>query len=68
MKQVRDTKAKKLFCMPKTAETYPEGWRFRNLPSYALWSRHTQNLKLENFNCNHPVATWKKDIINIDDI
>ncbi|MFR1271701.1 MAG: hypothetical protein ACLSCS_04485 [Eubacterium sp.] len=54
--------------MPKTAKTYPEGWRFRNLPSYALWSRHTQNLKLENFNCNHPVATWKKDIINIDDI
>ena len=25
-------------------------------------------LKLENFNCNHPVATWKKDIINIDAI
>ena len=54
--------------IPEYAKTYPEGWRFRNLPSYALWSRHTQNLKLENFNCNHPVATWKKDIINIDDI
>ena len=54
--------------IPEYAKTYPEGWRFRNLPSYALWSRHTQNLKLENFNCNHPVATWKKDIINIDAI
>lgn len=53
--------------IPEYAKEYPEGWRFRNLPSYALWSRHTENLKLINFSCFHPVATWKKDIIKIDD-
>lgn len=52
--------------IPEYAKTYPEGWRFRNLPSYALWSRHTQNLRLENFKCNHVLSTWKKDIIQID--
>ena len=52
--------------IPEYAKTYPEGWRFRNLPSYALWSRHTKNLKLENFKCNHVLSTWKKDIIQID--
>ncbi len=53
--------------IPEYAKEYPEGWRFRNLPSYALWSRHTENMKINNFSCFHPVATWKKDIIKIDD-
>lgn len=52
--------------IPEYAKKYPEGWRFRNLPSYAIWSRHTKNLKIENFKCFHPLATWKKDIIMID--
>lgn len=58
---------KRLF-IPEYAEEYPEGWRFRNLPAYALWSRHTKNIIFEGFTCNHSQPTWKKDIIEIDKV
>ncbi len=49
--------------IPEYADVYPESWRFRNLPSYALWARHVSGLKLLDFNCSIPRSTWKKDII-----
>lgn len=52
--------------IPEYAKEYPEGWRFRNLPAYALWCRHTKNITLNNFECSHPQKTWKKDIIFTD--
>lgn len=54
--------------IPEYAKEYPECWRFRNLPSYALWQRHTKNISISNFSCHHPQPTWKKDIISIDEI
>lgn len=58
---------KRLF-IPEYAEEYPESWRFRNLPAYALWSRHTKNIVLDHFVCAHSLPTWKKDIIEIDKV
>ncbi len=54
--------------IPEYAKDYPECWRFRNLPAYALWCRHTKNIITDNFVCVHSQPTWKKDIIKIDDI
>lgn len=51
--------------IPEYAKEYPEGWRFRNLPAYALWARHTKNLKTVNFVCNHPLKSERKDIISL---
>lgn len=56
----------KRFFIPEYAKEYPEGWRFRNLPAYALWIRHAKNISIENFKCHHPLKTWKKDIIKDD--
>ena len=53
--------------IPEYAKAYPESWRFRNLPAYALWSRHTGNLRIENLNCKHSLSSWKKEIITLDD-
>lgn len=52
--------------IPEYAKEYPEGWRFRNLPAYALWARHVRGLTLEDFVCIHPQKTWRKDIIKAD--
>lgn len=62
---IPETIDKRLF-IPEYTKVYPECWRFRNLPAYALWIRHARNIKIEDFTCNHPQATWKKDIIKID--
>ncbi len=62
-----ETVDKRLF-IPEYVKEYPECWRFRNLPSYALWIRHAENITINNFTCNHPQPTWKKDIIEIDNI
>ena len=62
---IPETVDKRLF-IPEYADVYPECWRFRNLPAYALWIRHAENVKIENFNCNHPQPTWKKDVIKED--
>ncbi|MBR4241832.1 MAG: hypothetical protein IKR97_06385 [Eubacterium sp.] len=56
---------KRLF-IPEYAEEYPESWRFRNLPSYAIWARHAQNLKIENFTCSPAPNTHRKEKIFID--
>lgn len=58
---------KRLF-IPEYSRVYPESWRFRNLPAYALWARHIKGLKLINFSCSAPKDTWKKDIITEDAI
>jgi len=52
--------------IPEYADVYPESWRFRNLPAYALWARHVKGLKLLDFNCTVPKSTWKERIITDD--
>ena len=52
--------------IPEYSDVYPESWRFRNLPAYALWARHVENLKLLDFNCTVPRSTWKEKIITDD--
>ena len=49
--------------IPEYSKEYPECWRFRNLPAYALWARHAENIRLENFNCKPVKNTHRKDII-----
>ena len=49
--------------IPEYSDVYPESWRFRNLPAYALWARHVKGLKLLDFNCTVPKSTWKDKII-----
>ena len=56
---------KRLF-IPEYADVYPECWRFRNLPAYALWARHAENLKIENFLCFPVPGTHRKEKIFID--
>ncbi|MGN0533822.1 MAG: glycoside hydrolase family 28 protein [Eubacterium sp.] len=62
---IPETVDKRVF-IPEYAKEYPEGWRFRNLPAYGLWIRHAANIRLNNFVCNHPRSTWKKEIIKED--
>ncbi|MCD7723114.1 MAG: glycosyl hydrolase family 28 protein [Clostridiales bacterium] len=62
---IPETVDRRLF-IPEYATQYPESWRFRNLPAYALWSRHTENVTTNNFTCRHPQKTWKKEIIEKD--
>lgn len=52
--------------IPEYADVYPESWRFRNLPAYALWARHVKGLKLLDFSCSVPKSTWKESIITED--
>lgn len=52
--------------IPEYADVYPESWRFRNLPAYALWARHVKGLKLLDFNCTVPKSTWKEAILTED--
>lgn len=56
---------KRLF-IPEYATVYPESWRFRNLPSYAIWARHAKNLNITNFSCSPCKNTKRKDIIMQD--
>ena len=49
--------------IPEYAKEYPEGWRFRNLPAYAIWARHVKDLKIENFNCVPVADAWRKKFI-----
>lgn len=53
---------KRLF-IPEYAKVYPECWRFRNLPAYAIWARHAENIEIENFNCIPAPNTWRKERI-----
>lgn len=62
---IPETVDRRLF-IPEYAKEYPECWRFRNLPAYAMWIRHAANINTENFICRHPQKTWKKDIIKED--
>lgn len=62
---IPETVDKRAF-IPEYVKVYPECWRFRNLPAYALWIRHAENIKIEHFICNHKQKTWKKDIIKED--
>lgn len=64
---IPETIDKRLY-IPEYVEEYPEGWRFRNLPAYSLWSRHTKNLTVVDLVCNHSKSTWKKEIMHIDKI
>ena len=56
---------KRLF-IPEYAKVYPECWRFRNLPAYAIWARHAENLEIENFICFSVPGTHRKEKIFID--
>lgn len=52
--------------IPEYSDVYPESWRFRNLPAYGIWARHTKGLKLLDFSCTPPRSTWKQQIIAED--
>lgn len=56
---------KRLF-IPEYVKVYPECTRFRNLPAYAIWARHAENVKIENFTCKPAPNTWRKEKIFID--
>lgn len=64
---------KRLF-IPEYAKEYPESNRFRNLPSYALFIRHAENIRISNFRCTKPNAdkksVYKRDVklLQISDI
>lgn len=58
-KEVYDKRA----FIPEYSDVYPESWRFRNLPAYGIWARHTKGLKLLDFSCSVPRSTWKQEII-----
>lgn len=61
-RNAREIIDRRLF-IPEYSREYPECWRFRNLPSFALWVRHAENLKIENFTCVSAPDTWKKEKI-----
>lgn len=54
--------------IPEYAREYPEANRFRNLPSYALFLRHVENIHIQDFQTNIPKtkkkAMVKKDVKN----
>ena len=56
---------KRLF-IPEYVKVYPECTRFRNLPSYAIWARHAENIKIENFTCKPAPNAWRKEKIFTD--
>lgn len=49
---------KRLF-IPEYAKEYPEANRFRNLPSYALFLRHCENIKIKALKCNNAPSNRK---------
>ena len=53
--------------IPEYAKQYPECWRFRNLPAYAIWARHAKNISVESFSCTPARSTWKQSFI-FDDV
>lgn len=53
--------------IPEYAKQYPECWRFRNLPAYAIWARHAENISVESFSCTPARSTWKQSFI-FDDV
>ncbi len=61
-RNAREIYDKRLF-IPEYSREYPEGWRFRNLPAYAIWARHAENIKIEAFSCTPAPDTWKKEYI-----
>ena len=65
-----EIKDNRLF-IPEYAKEYPESWRFRNLPAYALWARHAKNIQVENFSCvpvknHHREEMILKDVKNFE--
>lgn len=59
-RNAREVIDRRLF-IPEYAKEYPECNRFRNLPSYKLFLRHAENIKLENITCIPAPNTWKKE-------
>lgn len=57
---------KRLF-IPEYAKEYPEANRFRNLPSYALFIRHAENIKINALKCVNPPSNrterYLKDVL-----
>lgn len=49
--------------IPEYAAEYPEANRFRNLPSYGLFIRHAQNVKMINVAFKNPVSGKKERYI-----
>lgn len=64
-RDAREVIDRRLF-IPEYAKEYPECWRFRNLPAYAIWARHAENIVFDNFSCKPAPNTWKKEKIFID--
>lgn len=53
--------------IPEYVKDYPESWRFRNLPSYALFARHAKNLRLQNLKCT-PAPHTKRQAEYLSDV
>ena len=56
---------KRLF-IPEYSKEYPECWRFRNLPAYAIWARHAENICIKDFECIPAKNTWREKYTFID--
>ncbi|MBQ5994882.1 MAG: hypothetical protein IJL63_03370 [Clostridia bacterium] len=65
-RQAKDVIDRRMF-IPEYPKVYPECWRFRNLPSYAIWARHCDGLTIKNFLCEPVKNTVRKDFI-FDDV
>ncbi len=61
-RKAKEVYDKRLF-IPEYPKVYPECWRFRNLPAYAIWARHAENFKYENFKCTPALNTWREKFI-----
>lgn len=58
--------------IPEYAATYPENWRFKDVPAYGLWARHVDTLVLENVNVTPRTANEREkfvydDVLNLSE-
>lgn len=58
--------------IPEYASTYPENWRFKDVPAYGLWARHVDTLVLENVSVTPRTANEREkfvydDVLNLSE-
>lgn len=52
--------------IPEYPTTYPENWRFKDVPAYGLWARHVDTLILENVNVTPRTANEREEFVYDD--
>lgn len=52
--------------IPEYPTTYPENWRFKDVPAYGLWARHVDTLVLENVNITPRTANEREEFVYDD--